>query len=167
MSFTPLLEKLRRHEDLTAGEAAAAMGAIMDGQAAASQIAALLMGLALKGERPEEMVGLAQAMRARATAMPRAVPGVFDTCGTGGDGAQTFNVSTAVALVLAACGLRVAKHGNRAVSSRSGSADVFEALGVNIDAPIDQVTATLEQVGLAFFFAPAWHPCKVLRSVCG
>jgi anthranilate phosphoribosyltransferase len=158
MQFAPLLEKLRRHEDLTAMEASAAMGAIMDGEAASSQIAALLMGLALKGEHPAEMVGLARAMRQRATKMPEFVDGVFDTCGTGGDGAHTFNVSTAAALVLASCGVRVAKHGNRAVSSRCGSADVFEALGVQIEAPIDQVVSTLKSVGLAFFYAPAWHP---------
>ncbi len=158
MQFAPLLEKLRRHEDLTADEARAAMGTIMDGAAQPSQIAALLMGLALKGEHPIEMMGLATAMRERATPMPVAVGDVFDTCGTGGDGAHTFNVSTAAALVLAACGVRVAKHGNRAVSSRSGSADVFEALGVHIEAPIPQVVDTLQRVGVAFFFAPAWHP---------
>lgn len=158
IAFAPLLEKLRHHEDLTADEAASAMGAIMDGEAQPSQIAALLMGLALKGEHPVEMQGLATAMRQRATPMPEAVPGVFDTCGTGGDGAHTFNVSTAAALVLAACGVRVAKHGNRAVSSRCGSADVFEALGVNIEAPVEQVVRTLRDVGIAFFYAPAWHP---------
>jgi anthranilate phosphoribosyltransferase len=158
MQFAPLLEKLRHHEDLTAIEAAGAMGAIMDGEAQPSQIAALLMGLALKGEHPVEMVGLARAMRQRATPMPEVVDGVFDTCGTGGDGAHTFNVSTAAAVVLAACGVRVAKHGNRAVSSRCGSADVFEALGVDIEAPIARVVQTLKTVGLAFFYAPAWHP---------
>ncbi len=158
MSFAPLLEKLRHHEDLTAAEAAGAMGAIMDGEAQPSHIAALLMGLALKGEQPVEMMGLAMAMRQRATPMPEFVAGVFDTCGTGGDGAHTFNVSTAAAIVLAACGVRVAKHGNRAVSSRSGSADVFEALGIDIEAPVERVVQTLKTVGLAFFFAPAWHP---------
>jgi anthranilate phosphoribosyltransferase len=158
MQFAPLLEKLRRHEDLTAAEASAAMGAIMDGEAQPSHIAALLMGLALKGEQPVEMMGLATAMRQRATAMPEVVDGVFDTCGTGGDGAHTFNVSTTAAIVLAACGVRVAKHGNRAVSSRSGSADVFEALGIDIEAPVARVVDTLKTVGLAFFFAPAWHP---------
>ena len=158
MQFAPLLEKLRHHEDLTALEAAQAMGAIMDGEAQPSQIAALLMGLALKGEHPIEMVGLARAMRQRATKMPEFVDNVFDTCGTGGDGAHTFNVSTAAAVVLAASGVKVAKHGNRAVSSRCGSADVFEALGVDIEAPIDRVVSTLKTVGLAFFYAPAWHP---------
>jgi anthranilate phosphoribosyltransferase len=116
------------------------------------------MALALKGERPAEMVGLAQAMRARAVPMPRAIPDVIDTCGTGGDGAQTFNVSTVAAFVTAGAGVRVAKHGNRAVSSRAGSADVFEALGVNLEAPAAIVVRALEDVGLAFFFAPAWHP---------
>src|SRR5688572_15561810 len=156
--FAPLLEKLRRHEDLTSDEAAWAMGVIMDGQAKSAHIAGLLMSLALKGERPEEMVGFARVMRERATPLPTAVGAVFDTCGTGGDGAQTFNVSTAAALVVASCGLRVAKHGNRAVSSRCGSADVFEALGVAVDAPPDQIVRTLVSVGIAFFFAPSWHP---------
>jgi anthranilate phosphoribosyltransferase len=148
--FAALLEKLRRHEDLSLAEAAEAMGRIMDGEAQPAHIAGLLMALALKGERPEEMVGFARAMRARAVPIPAPVRSqlgeVFDTCGTGGDGAHTFNVSTAAAIVLAACGVRVAKHGNRAVSSRCGSADVFETLGVRLDAPP------------AFFFAPAWHP---------
>ena len=156
--FAPLLEKLRRHEDLTSDEAARAMAAIMDGDAQPAHIAGLLMALALKGERPGEMVGFARTMREKAVALPRAVNGVFDTCGTGGDGAQTFNVSTAAAIVLAGAGVRVAKHGNRAVSSRCGSADVLEALGVHLEAPPDTVLRALHQASLAFFFAPAWHP---------
>lgn len=156
--FAELLEKLRRHEDLTADEASSAMGAIMDGQAQSSQIAGLLMALALKGERPQEMVGFARAMRARAVPLPRVVDGAFDTCGTGGDGARTFNVSTAAALVVAGAGVVVAKHGNRAVSSQCGSADVFEALGVNLNAPADRVMQALDEAKVAFFFAPAWHP---------
>lgn len=156
--FAHLLEKLRRHEDLTHDEAAWAMGAIMDGEAQPAHIAALLMALALKGERPLEMVGLARVMRQRATPLSAPVGPVFDTCGTGGDGAHTFNVSTAAALVVASCGVRVAKHGNRAVSSRCGSADVFEALGVAIEAPAETVVRTLLSAGVAFFFAPAWHP---------
>src|ERR1051326_4765201 len=108
--FPPLLEKLRRHEDLTGDEAARAMGAIMDGQAEPAQIAGLLMALALKGERPNEIVGFATATRAGATPLPEPLGVVFDTCGTGGDGAHTFNVSTATAIVVAACGVRVAKH---------------------------------------------------------
>ena len=156
--FVDLLEKLRRHEDLTPDEAARAMDVIMSGQAQPAHIAGLLMALALKGERPAEMVGFARVMRDRAVALPAPVGAVFDTCGTGGDGAHTFNVSTAAAVVLASCGERVAKHGNRAVSSRCGSADVFEALGVSLEASPDRVVETLVTVGLAFFFAPAWHP---------
>ena len=156
--FATLLERLRRHEDLSTEEAASAMGAIMDGQAKPAHIAGLLMGLALKGERPGEMVGFARAMRDRAEKLPAPVDDVFDTCGTGGDGAHTFNVSTAAAVVLAGAGVRVAKHGNRAVSSRCGSADVFESLGVNLEAPVDCVAQALDEARLAFFFAPAWHP---------
>jgi anthranilate phosphoribosyltransferase len=156
--FPQLLEKLRRYEDLTTTEAADAMGVIMDGQAQPAQIAALLIALAMKGERPAEMVGFATAMRARAVALPTAIDGVFDTCGTGGDGLHTFNVSTAAAIVIAGAGVRVAKHGNRAASSRCGSADVFEALGVNLQAPPDAVARALSEAGLAFFFAQAWHP---------
>jgi anthranilate phosphoribosyltransferase len=156
--FAEWLEKLRRHEDLTETEAATAMGIIMDGEAKPAHIAGLLMALALKGERPPEMVGFARAMRARAVQLPADVGPVFDTCGTGGDGAHTFNVSTAAAIVLASCGVRVAKHGNRAVSSRCGSADVFETLGVALDATPEQVVQTLRDTNLAFFFAPAWHP---------
>jgi anthranilate phosphoribosyltransferase len=156
--FANLLEKLRRHEDLTPDEAAWAMGVIMDGEALPSHIAGLLMALALKGERPAEMVGFARVMRDRAVPLPSDAGTVFDTCGTGGDGAHTFNVSTAAAIVVASCGVRVAKHGNRAVSSRCGSADVFEALGVKLDASPEQVVNTLVNVGLAFFFAPSWHP---------
>ncbi|HYN07901.1 MAG TPA: anthranilate phosphoribosyltransferase [Vicinamibacterales bacterium] len=156
--FARILEKLRRHEDLSTEEAAEAMGAIMDGQAQSSHIAGLLMALALKGERPREMVGFARAMRARAVPLPRAVAASLDTCGTGGDGAHTFNVSTAAALVVAGAGVAVAKHGNRAVSSQCGSADVFEALGVNLNATADRVVQALEEASVAFFFAPAWHP---------
>ena len=156
--FAEWLEKLRSHEDLTEAEAARAMGLIMDGQAQPAHIAGLLMALALKGERPPEMVGFATAMRERAVPLPAPVGDVFDTCGTGGDGAHTFNVSTGAAIVLASCGVRVAKHGNRAVSSRCGSADVFETLGVALDAPPARVVQTLLDANLAFFFAPSWHP---------
>jgi anthranilate phosphoribosyltransferase len=158
--FADLLEQLRRHEDLTSEQAADAMGVIMDGEAQPAHIAGLLMALALKGERPSEIVGFARAMRKRATPLPSPRPAgeVFDTCGTGGDGAHTFNVSTAAALVVAGAGVRVAKHGNRAVSSRSGSADVFEALGVAAAAPPDRVMTALDRAGIAFFFAPTWHP---------
>jgi anthranilate phosphoribosyltransferase len=156
--FSELLEKLLRREDLTTEEASAAMNVIMDGGAQPSQIAGLLIALAMKGERPAEVVGFAQTMRARATRLSQDYRPVFDTCGTGGDRAHTFNVSTIAALVLAACGVRVAKHGNRSVSSRCGSADVFEALGVGITAPPSVVERSLATAGVAFLFAPSFHP---------
>jgi anthranilate phosphoribosyltransferase len=156
--FSALIEKLQRRQDLTVDEAAQAMDEIMEGRAQPAQIAGLLIALAMKGERPAEVVGLARTMRARATTLSRKHPEVFDTCGTGGDRAHTFNISTIAALVVAACGVRVAKHGNRSVSSRCGSADVFEALGVNISAPPPVVERCLEEAGIAFFFAPTFHP---------
>ena len=158
MKFSTLFETLRGHHDISADDAAAAMGAIMDGEVPPAQIGGLLMALALKGERPHEIVGFARAMRDRAVKPPHAVSDVFDTCGTGGDGTCTFNISTATALVVAGAGLRVAKHGNRAVSSNCGSADVFEALGVHLEADPHIIVKALEEAGIAFFFAPAWHP---------
>jgi anthranilate phosphoribosyltransferase len=134
------------------------MEAIMEGRAQPAQIAGLLVGLSMKGERPDEIVGLAQTMRSRATRLARDHGPVFDTCGTGGDRAETFNVSTVAALVLAACGVRVAKHGNRSVSSKCGSADLFEALGVHISADPATVERCLDQAGIAFLFAPTFHP---------
>ena len=157
-AFPVILDKLQRRVDLTIDEAAGAMETIMDGQAHPCQIAGLLIGLAMKGERPDEIVGLARTMRARATKLSRSFAPVFDTCGTGGDGAHTFNVSTVAALVLAACGVRVAKHGNRSASSRCGSADLFEALGVNVAAPPPIVEKCLDDAGIAFFFAQVFHP---------
>jgi anthranilate phosphoribosyltransferase len=112
----------------------------------------------MKGERPAEIVGFARTMRSRATRLTRTHAPVFDTCGTGGDRSHTFNVSTVAALVLAACGVCVAKHGNRSASSRCGSADLFEALGVNITADPLVVERCLEDVGIAFFFAQTFHP---------
>jgi anthranilate phosphoribosyltransferase len=156
--FAPLLEKLHRREDLSAEEAAAAMAEIMDGRAQPAHIAALLVGLSMKGERPAEIVGFARTMRERAVKLSRSYDEVVDTCGTGGDRAHTFNVSTVAALVVAARGVKVAKHGNRSVSSRCGSADVFEQLGVRIDAGPDVVERTLDRAGIAFFFAPTFHP---------
>ena len=156
--FAGLIEKLQRREDLTADESAAAMDEIMEGRALPAQTAGLLVALAMKGERPAEIVGLARTMRARATKLSKQHDPVFDTCGTGGDRAHTFNVSTVAALVLAACGVRVAKHGNRSVSSRCGSADLFEALGVNIMASPDVVERCLDEAGIGFFFAPTFHP---------
>ena len=156
--FPALIDKLQRRQDLTVEEASAAMEEIMEGRAQPAQIAGLLIGLAMKGERPAEIVGLARTMRARAARLSREFHPVFDTCGTGGDRAHTFNVSTVAALVVAACGVRVAKHGNRSVSSRCGSADVFEALGVNVAADPQTVEHCLDGAGIAFFFAPTFHP---------
>lgn len=156
--FTALLEKLHRREDLSEQEAAAAMAEIMDGRALPSQIAALLVALSMKGERPAEIVGFARTMRDRSVKVQNSRSPVVDTCGTGGDRAHTFNVSSIAALVVAASGLTVAKHGNRSVSSRCGSADLFEALGVRIDASARVVERTLDHAGIAFFFAPTFHP---------
>ena len=156
--FTALIEKLVRHEDLTAEEAAAAMQEVMDGRASPAALAGLLAALAMKGERPAEIVGFARTMRANAVKLSSPAGDVFDTCGTGGDRSGTFNISSAAALVVAACGVTVAKHGNRSVSSRCGSADVFEQLGVNVAAPPAVVERTLHDAGIAFFFAPTFHP---------
>jgi anthranilate phosphoribosyltransferase len=156
--FHELLEKLARREDLTAGEASWAMGTIMDGAAGEAAVAGLLMGLAMKGERPAEIVGLARTMRARAVPLSKAYDDVVDLCGTGGDRAGTFNISSVASLVVAASGTRVAKHGNRSVSSRCGSADVFEALGVTAAAPPPVVERMLDEAGMAFLFAPVFHP---------
>ena len=156
--FTALIEKLVRHEDLTADEAAAAMQEVMDGRASSAALAGLLSALAMKGERPAEIVGFARTMRANAVKLSNPAGEVFDTCGTGGDRSGTFNISSAAALVVAACGVKVAKHGNRSVSSRCGSADVFEQLGVNVAASPAVVERTLQDAGIAFFFAPTFHP---------
>src|SRR5947209_7735880 len=156
--FSALLEKLIRREDLSTEEAEAAMAEVMGGRASDAQIAGLLIGLAMKGERPVEIVGLARMMRAHAVPVSRAYDHVFDTCGTGGDQSGTFNISSCAALVVAACGVRVAKHGNRSVSSLSGSADVFEALGVKVTAPPAAAERCLAEAGIGFFFAPTFHP---------
>lgn len=158
MNIAGLLEKLMRRENLSVDESADVMAAIMSGDATPAQIGALLVGLTMKGERPAEIVGLAKTMRANAVQLRNTFEDVFDTCGTGGDRSGTFNISSGAALVVAAAGLRVAKHGNRSVSSQCGSADVYEALGVNIGANPTVVERSLEQVGIAFFFAPTFHP---------
>ena len=156
--FPALIEKLVRHEDLTTDEAAQAMREVMEGRAAPGALAGLLAALVMKGERPEEIAGLARTMREHAVALMTPPGDVFDTCGTGGDRSGTFNVSSAAAVVVAACGVKVAKHGNRSVSSRCGSADVFEQLGVNVMAPPQVVEQTLREANIAFFFAPTFHP---------
>jgi anthranilate phosphoribosyltransferase len=156
--FAGLLEKLVRREDLTEDEAAAAMREVMEGRAPAAALAAVLAALVMKGERPAEIVGFARTMREHAVKLSQPAGDVFDTCGTGGDRSGTFNISSAAALVVAACGVKVAKHGNRSVSSQCGSADVFEKLGVNVAASPAAVERTLNDANIAFFFAPTFHP---------
>ena len=151
------IETLVTGKSLSADEASAVMAEIMDGQATPAQFGAFVTALRCKGETIDEMVGLARTMRAKALPVVSGCP-VVDTCGTGGDGAGTLNISTAAAIVAAACGARVAKHGNRAMSSKCGSADVLEALGVRINLSPTEVTECLDKVGVAFMFAPVFHP---------
>ncbi|MBM3143019.1 MAG: anthranilate phosphoribosyltransferase [Chloroflexi bacterium] len=142
---------------LTTEQAAQVMREIMEGKATPAQLGAFITALRLKGETVDEIIGLAKTMRAKA--IPVSTDGlVVDTCGTGGDGSHTFNISTAAAFVAAGAGLKVAKHGNRAISSQCGSADVLEALGVRIDLNAEQVQRCLEEVGMGFMFAPIFHP---------
>ncbi|MEA2675327.1 MAG: anthranilate phosphoribosyltransferase [Chloroflexota bacterium] len=142
---------------LTLEEARLAMGAVMDGEATPAQLAAMLMGLRMRGETVEELAGFASAMRERVLKV-EAPEGAIDVVGTGGDGSNTFNISTAAALVVASAGVPVAKHGNRAITSRSGSADVLEALGIRIDHDAESASRALRDLGFAFMFAPAFHP---------
>lgn len=151
------VEKLVTGQSLMQDEAAAVMEEIMTGNATPAQIGAFLTALRIKGETVDEIAGLATVMREKALRVEFGGP-VVDTCGTGGDGAGTFNVSTAAAFVVAGAGLTVAKHGNRAASSKSGSADVLEAAGVKINLTPEQVKACLEQTGIGFMFAQAFHP---------
>lgn len=146
-------------QDLSQEEAAQAMTAIMEGKALPTQIAAFLTALRMKGETSQEIAGLARVMREKAVAIPRP-PGevIVDTCGTGGDNRGTFNISTTVALVAAGAGLTVAKHGNRSISSQCGSADVLEALGIKISLSPEKVAQSLQEIKIAFLFAPAFHP---------
>jgi anthranilate phosphoribosyltransferase len=142
---------------LSTDEARLAMGAVMDGEATPSQLAALLMGLRMRGETVDELTGFATAMRERVLRV-EAPEGTIDVVGTGGDESGTFNISTAAALVVAASGIPVAKHGNRAITSRSGSADVLDALGIRIDHDAESAARSLRATGFAFLFAPAFHP---------
>lgn len=156
------LEKIVREEDLSRAEAETAMEEILSGRATNAQIAGLLTALRMKGETVDELVGFAAAMRRHATPIfpdgpPMAIESIVDTCGTGGDGKGTFNVSTVAAFVIAGAGVHVAKHGNRSISSRCGSADVLEHLGVRIDLTPERVGQCIEEVGIGFLFAPAVH----------
>ena len=163
------LHRIANHrESLSRAEAHAVMTEVLTGQCSDAQIAALLVALHMKGETVEEIVGFAEAIRAAAVPLQLHADSILDasgtgrdalvdTCGTGGDTSGTFNISTATAFVVAGAGVRVAKHGNRSVTSKCGSADVMEALGVNINLPVERLAACLDQVGIAFLFAPAMH----------
>ena len=156
-----ILERLVRREDLGARASEDAFREIMEGRATPAQIGAFLVALRMKGETPEEILGAARVMRTMVTKIPvrlKAGEPLVDTCGTGGDGSGTFNISTTVAFVVAGAGVKVAKHGNRSVTSRSGSADCLEALGKDLDLGPEEVAREIEDVGIGFLFAPRLHP---------
>ncbi len=163
-NLKPLLARLASGETLSEAEAEEAFGIIMSGEATPAQIAGLLMAMRVRGETVAELVGAVRAMRAR-MATVAAPPGAIDVCGTGGDNAGTLNVSTAVTFVLAGAGVPVAKHGNRALSSRTGGADVLAALGVEVDVPLARLPAVLLACRCAFLFAPRHH--AALRHAAG
>jgi len=157
------IDTLVSSQSLTMEQAAAVMNEIMGGEATPSQFGAFVTALRLKGETVEEIAGMARAMRDRAITVSVSGP-VVDTCGTGGDGSQTFNISTTAAFVVAGAGLKVAKHGNRGMSSGCGSADVLEQLGVRIDLGAREVEKCLGEVGIGFMFAPVFHPAMKYAS---
>jgi anthranilate phosphoribosyltransferase len=152
------LARLLEGQDLSRREARAVMEEVMRGEATSAQIGGFLVALRLKGETADEIAGCAEAMRAHVLAVRPGREDLVDTAGTGGDGAGTFNISTAAALVAAAAGAGVAKHGNRAVSSSSGSADVLEALGFNLELPVERIERSIDELGFGFLFAPSHHP---------
>lgn len=158
MSIKKAIAKLLARQDLSESESEEVMGQIMRGQTTPAQIGGFLIALRMKGETVVEIAGCARAMRASAIRVRPKRRDLVDTCGTGGDGHGTFNISTTAAFVVAGAGLGVAKHGNRSVSSRAGSADLLEALGVNIELTPEQVAESIDQVGLGFLFAPRLHP---------
>ena len=161
-SWPVLLNQLLLRQDLNAQQAAALMEGWLGGQIDPVLTGGLLVALSAKGVNGDELAGMAQVLR-QACPMPPSRPALHlvDTCGTGGDGANSFNISTAVAFVAAACGAAVAKHGNRSASGKVGSADVLESLGIFLQAPQEQVVAALGEAGLTFLFAPGWHPALV------
>jgi anthranilate phosphoribosyltransferase len=160
MPFVTYLHRTVNRENLSVEDAEAAMEHILSGEASGTLISAFLVALRMKGETPQELLGFARAMRTRATPVPVNAGGapLVDTCGTGGDGACTFNISTVAAFVVAGAGVPVAKHGNRSLSSHCGSADILEALGVDISAPAEHMGHAIGEVGIGFFFAPLIHP---------
>jgi anthranilate phosphoribosyltransferase len=159
------LAKLVERHDLTREEMATTMGEIADGAATPAQVGAFLAALRIKGETVDEIAGAAQVMRQRVDPIRVAAPVFVDTCGTGGDNQSTFNISTTAAFVVAGAGVAVAKHGNRAVSSRCGSADVLAAVGIDVDAPKEVVERCIAEVGIGFLFAPRLHPA--FKAVAG
>ncbi|MGD0516691.1 MAG: anthranilate phosphoribosyltransferase [Thermoguttaceae bacterium] len=163
MDINSTIEHVVSGRHLSMKEMESVMDQIMDGRCDEEQIAGLLMGLHNKGETVEEVAGAAAAMRGRMTPIRSRHAGLLDTCGTGGDGSKTFNISTAAALVAAAAGVPVAKHGNRGITSRSGSADALAVLGVNIEADVSCVEACLDELGICFCFAPLLH--KAMKHV--
>ena len=154
----PTLGRLAAGEDLSFDEMSATIDAVMDGRCSDGEIATLLMALRTKGETVAEVAGAASSLRKHMTPIRSRRSGLIDTCGTGGDGSRTFNISTAAAIVTAAAGVPVAKHGNHGITSRSGSADVLTHLGVNIEADTACVTECLDELGICFCFAPLLHP---------
>ena len=159
------ITKLIEGKNLSEAEIVEALSCIMEGKATQAQIGSFITALRIKGETTEEITGCARVMREKAEKISPKVEYYIDTCGTGGDCTNTFNISTAVAFVAAAGGVAVAKHGNRSVSSRSGSADVLEVLGANIDLSPIQVKECIEQVGIGFMYAPAFH--KSMKYAAG
>jgi anthranilate phosphoribosyltransferase len=155
--FKQLLQEIIAGRDLSEEQMAGLVGQILDGQATDAQIGAFMGALAAKGESFEELTGAAQEMRRKAKRIQVSRPVVVDTCGTGGDGANTFNISTTAAFVVAGCGITVAKHGNRAVSSQCGSADLLESLGVNLDVHPEIVEEAIQDINIGFLFAPLYH----------
>ncbi|MDA8138997.1 MAG: anthranilate phosphoribosyltransferase [Desulfobacteraceae bacterium] len=155
--FKDYLKQIIQRKNLSAEQMTDMMNTVLTGQATDAQIGAMMAALATKGETFEELAGAAQAMRRNARRIQAAGSPVVDTCGTGGDGAQTFNISTTTAFVVAGCGVTVAKHGNRSVSSKCGSADVLEALGVKLTTPPEIVEEAVAAVGIGFLFAPLFH----------
>lgn len=158
LTVASVLHRVTSGDKLSEAESQYVMEAIFTGRATSAQIAGFLVALKMRGESVEELVGMARIMRSHAVKLSVNVSDCFDTCGTGGDGSQTFNVSSVAAVVLAGAGVRVAKHGNRSVSSRSGSADLFEAFGVNVEANPSVVEQCLIKAGIAFCYAPTFHP---------
>jgi len=160
MSLLTYLHRVSDRENLTAEEAESAMASVLTGDATTPQIAAFLVALRMKGETADELLGFAKAMRSQATAVDPGVAGepLLDVVGTGGDGQSTFNISTTAAFVVAGAGVRVAKHGNRAISSKCGSADVLEKLGIKLLSDPEMMGRAIREIGIGFLFAPALHP---------